>query len=207
MKSVLLLATLCSLLILPGFTGEVPGTTEHAAIAGYEVDMAHSTVQFKVRHLGIANVTGEFTSFNANLEMEPGDLSTLRASARIDVASVDTGNETRDADLRSENFFDVENHPYLRFRSSGVPDVSGNSFKLAGELTIHGVTKPVVLEAELLGTAEGPDGSERIGIEASTTIDRRDFGLTWNNLTEAGGVIVGHDVEITIEIEAARIEA
>ena len=173
--------------------------------ASFEIDMAHSAVRFKVRHLGIANVRGTFDSFAANLSMEPGDLSTLETRARIDVASVDTDNLQRDEHLRSADFFDTETHPHIRFNSTGVTDVSGDSFRLAGDLTIHGVTKPVVLDAKLLGSAQGPDGRQRIGLEATTTIDRRDFGLTWNNLTEAGGIIVGHDVEITLEIEGAQL--
>lgn len=204
--------TLCSFLTLSlvGFSGGVPHpafgaqTTANAPSSAYEIDGQHSAVRFKVRHLGIANVTGEFTEFAANLTMEPGDLSTLRTSARIDVASVDTGNETRDADLRSDNFFDAAQHPYIRFKSTGVSDVDGDTFKLAGDLTIQGVTKPIALDAELLGTVPGPGGTERIGIVAAATIDRRDFGLTWNKLTEAGGVIVGHDVKLIIEIEAAQ---
>ncbi len=195
---------LCSMLTLAGFTDEPPETTDGARRAGYEIDMDHSAVRFKVRHLGIANVRGEFTSFAANLSMEPGDLSTLTTAARIDAASVNTGNLTRDADLRSDHFFDVEQHPHIRFTSTGVSDVNGNAFKLAGDLMIHGVTKPVVLDAKLLIAAPGPGGSARLGIEAVTTIDRRDFGLTWNNLTEVGGVIVGHEVEIVLEIEAVR---
>lgn len=206
MNRLSLLLAFCSVLTLTlvGFSSAAPETTADARPVGYQIDLAHSSVYFKVRHLGIANVTGEFTSFAANLSMEPGDLSTLKTSSRIDAASVDTGNETRDADLRSENFFDVNQHPYIRFSSTGVTDVEGDTFKIAGELKIHGVTKPVVLDAELLGTAQGPGGQERIGIVAETTIDRRDFGLTWNNLTEAGGIIVGHDVKLIIEVEAVR---
>lgn len=201
-----LLSTLfLSVLMMPTGPAVVPTeSTDSPPRASYQIDRAHSAVRFKVRHLGIANVRGTFNSFNANLSMEPGDLATLQTRARIDAASVDTDNVQRDEHLRSADFFDVETHPHIRFESTSISDVNGDSFKLEGDLTIRGITKPVALDAELLGSAVGPDGSQRIGIEATTTIDRRDFGLTWNDLTEAGGIIVGHDVEIILEVEAAQ---
>jgi polyisoprenoid-binding protein YceI len=178
-----------------------PPTSEPAV---FEIDKAHSTVGFKVRHLGLSNVTGTFSDYMARVEIDPDDLSSTSVAARINVESVDTGNERRDADLRSDNFFDAAQHPQIRFQSTGVTDVDGNAFKLAGDLTIRGVTKPVVLDGELIGVAPGPMGKQRVGIEARTTIDRRDFGLTWNRLTEAGGVIVGHDVTILLDIQAVH---
>lgn len=190
---------------LAGFSGPQP---EHAddgpRRAVYEIDKAHSSVGFKVRHLGISHVSGTFADYDVRLELDPNDLESMRARARIDVTSVTTGNMDRDDDLRSENFFDVANHPDIRFTSTGVERVDGNRFKLAGELTIRGVTKPVVLDGELLGTTTGPMGKERVGIEATTTIDRHDFDLTWNKLTEAGGVIVGRDVTIVLTMQAVR---
>lgn len=173
----------------------------------YEIDKAHTVIGFKVRHLGIANVTGTFSDYSTRIKLDPDDLSTMEAAARIKVASVDTGNERRDADLRSPNFFEAETYPDIRFESTEVIAVNGNEFELAGNLTIHGVTKRVVLEGELIGVAQGPGGKQRVGIEAETTIDRREFGLEWNRLTEAGGVIVGHDVKIFLEIEAVQAGA
>ncbi|MEP0545825.1 MAG: YceI family protein [Rhodothermales bacterium] len=178
-----------------------PPTSERAV---FEIDKAHSMVGFKVRHLGLSNVTGTFSDYMARVELDPTDLSSMSVAARINVASVDTGNERRDADLRSDNFFDAAQHPQIRFQSTGVTDIDGNMFKLAGDLTIRGVTKSVVLDGELIGVATGPMGKQRVGIEARTTIDRRDFGLTWNRLTEAGGVIVGHDVTILLDIQAVH---
>ncbi len=186
---------------------EAPAAPAAFEVAAFEIDQAHSTVGFKVRHLGLASVTGTFDDYTARLQLDPADLSTMEVAARIEVESIDTGNERRDGHLRSPDFFEAETHPDIRFESTDVTEVDGNAFKLAGDLTIHGVTRPVVLEGALLGTAEGPGGKQRVGIEAETTIDRRDFGLTWDNLTEAGGVIVGHDVKIFLEIEAVEAGA
>jgi polyisoprenoid-binding protein YceI len=203
LSPVLLLA-----LALVGFVGLQPGAeTEASQRAVYTIDKSHSSIGFKVRHLGISTVTGTFSDYDVRLEVDPNDLKSMRARARIDVASVYTGNVDRDDDLRSENFFDVETHPEIRFESTGVEAVDGDRFKLAGELTIRGVTKPVVLDGQLLGTTTGPMGKERVGLEATTTIDRRDFDLTWNRLTEAGGVIVGHDVTIMLVMQAVRAGA
>ncbi len=173
----------------------------------YEVDQTHSTVGFKVRHLGISTVTGTFADYDAQLRVDPADLSTMAVEATIRVESIDTGNERRDGHLRSEDFFEAETYPEMRFVSTGVTEVDGDAFKLAGDLTMHGVTRPVVLEGEVIGTAVGPGGKPRVGIEAGTTIDRRDFGLTWSRTTEAGGLLVGHDVRIFLEIEAVEVGA
>lgn len=190
---------------LVGFTGpHVQRGSDAPRRAVYDIDKAHSSVGFKVRHLGISHVSGTFVDYDVRLELDPNDLRSMSARARIDAASVNTGNVDRDDDLRSENFFDTATYPDIRFTSTGVDHVDGNRFKLAGELTIHGVTRPVVLDGELLGTTTGPMGKERVGIEATTTIDRHDFGLTWNRLTEAGGVIVGREVTITLVVQAVR---
>lgn len=194
-------------LMLTGFAWHAedpPSSPSTVKSVMFDIDKAHSTVGFKVRHLGLSNVTGTFSDYAARVELDPSDLSTLSVAARIDVASVDTGNEDRDADLRSDNFFDVEQHPQLRFQSTGVTEVNGNTFKLAGDLTMHGVTKSITLDGELIGVAAGSMGKQRVGIEARATVDRRDYGLTWNRLTEAGGVIVGHDVTIVLDIEAVQ---
>ncbi len=204
------LPALCIGIMLTGFTThraaapDTPAVAPNAEPVVFEIDKAHSMVGFKVRHLGISNVTGSFSDYMARVQLDPDDLRSLSVAARIDVASVDTGNEQRDADLRSDNFFDAAAHPQIRFESTGVTEVNGNAFKLAGDLTIHGVTQPVVLDGEVLGVAPGPMGKQRVGIEARTTIDRREFGLTWDRLTEAGGIIAGHDVTIILDIEAVQ---
>lgn len=197
-------------ILLTGFTSyrvsapDAPVAVSKAEPVMFDIDKAHTTVGFKVRHLGLSNVTGTFADYAVRFTLDPADLTSMSVAARIEVASVDTGNERRDADLRSDNFFDAEQHPQIRFQSTSVTEVDGNAFKLAGDLTIHGVTKPVVLDGELIGVAPGPMGKQRVGIEAHTTIDRRDFGLTWNRLTEAGGVIAGHEVTIMLDIEAVQ---
>ena len=170
----------------------------------YKVDAAHSSISFKVRHLGIVNVNGAFSSYEVQLAMNPDDLSTLRTDVSVDVMSVDTGIEKRDNHLRSADFFSAEAFPTMKFVSKEVRNVDGSAFDLVGDLTIRGVTKEVVLSGELVGSVVGPMGQPRVGLEAAGTINRGDFGLVWNNLTEAGGVIVSDEVKILIEVQAIQ---
>jgi len=181
-----------------------PASANIEVASSYTIDKAHSAVSFRIRHLGISNVTGTFSEYDADVSMVGDDLSTLTASATINVATIDTRNERRDNHLRSDDFFEVERYPTMTFVSSGIHNVQGDSFQIEGDLTIRDVTRPVVLDAQKVGSATGPDGSYRIGIEASTTIDRHDYGLTWNRLSEAGGVVVGRDVRITLDIQTIR---
>ena len=178
--------------------------TGSAAPVSFEVDRAHSKVLFKVRHLGISNVTGQFKTFDASIEMDPEDLSTLKARAVIDVASVDTEVETRDKHLRSADFFDAENHPKIEFVSTKAEVVGENEVKLYGGLTIRGVTKPVVLDAVLGGVITDPRGNLRTAFTASGTINRKDFGVSWNQLLDNGGMVVADEVRIEIELEAIK---
>ena len=169
----------------------------------WSIDAAHSSVSFKVRHLGISNVRGEFINYDAEILMDGTDLNTLSVNASIETTSVDTGNERRDGHLRSDDFFGSDEFPLMTFVSTGVSEIEGNAFHLAGDLTIRDVTQPVVLKSEFLGIATMGD-SERSGFEARTTVNRKDFNLSWDRLTEAGGVIVGHDVEIILELELSK---
>ena len=178
--------------------------TGSAAPVSFEVDRAHSKVLFKVRHLGISNVTGQFKTFDASIEMDPEDLSTLKARAVIDVASVDTEVENRDKHLRSADFFDAENHPKIEFVSTKAEVVGENEVKLYGGLTIRGVTKPVVLDAVLGGVITDPRGNLRTAFTASGTINRKDFGVSWNQLLDNGGVVVADEIRIEIELEAIK---
>lgn len=173
-------------------------------LATFAVDPAHSDVQFKVRHLGFSKVTGSFGTFEATVQMDPDRLETLQAEAIIKTDSVYTGDEKRDAHLRSGDFFEAETYPELTFRSTGVRNVSGDKFELEGELTIRDVTKTVVLDGVFLGTARDPWGGERVAFEAQTKINRKDFGLTWNTVLETGGVLVGEDVEIMLDVQAVQ---
>lgn len=203
--------TLLAAFVLAGFTWTPTPSTPTApdapekerTVAAWSVDKSHSNVGFKVRHLGISNVSGKFHDYEVDLAFDPADLSTLEATATIQIASIDTENQKRDDHLRSEDFFAAEEYPAMTFTSKEVRSVDGNDFELVGDLTIRGVTKEVVLDGTMVGTAV-MRGNEIAALEASTTINRMDYGLQWNKLTEAGGVVVSHDVEIILEIEAAK---
>jgi polyisoprenoid-binding protein YceI len=173
----------------------LPQTSVHS------LDSAHTTVEFVVRHLMITKVRGRFTSFNGRIEMAPdGDLPKA-VSVKIDAASIDTREEQRDAHLRSADFFDVEHYPELTFESTriaGTPD----AFTVHGNLTIRGVTREVALTGSFEGRALDPWGGTRVGYAAHTTINRKDFGLAWNAALETGGVVVGDEVRIELNVEA-----
>jgi len=178
--------------------------TQAVGVHTFNVDLSHSQVSFSVRHLGFSKVRGRFSAFEATVQLDPSDLSTLTTEATIEAASVTTGQEQRDTHLRSADFFDADTFPTLSFKSTGVEAVSGDTLKLSGDLTIHGVTRSVVLAVEYLGTAIDPWGGHRVAFEAKTTINRKDFGLMWNSVLESGGLLVGEEVEISLEIQAVQ---
>lgn len=170
----------------------------------YAIDAAHSTLGFTIRHAGIGKTRGAFADFAGTIEV--ADETTPVGSsvtATIKAASIDTRNNDRDNHLRSADFFDVEQFPEWTFRSTGVSGTN-EDFTITGDLTIHGVTKSVELKAEFTGTATDPFGNARAGFEATATISRKEFGLTWNAALEAGGVLVGDKVAISLEIEAVK---
>lgn len=175
-----------------------------AAAATYDIDAAHSGVTFKVAHMAISKVSGRFDKFSGTIEYDPGDTKSWRTEAVIDVASINTNVEARDKHLRSPDFFDAEKFPTMTFRSGKVLSYKNMKGKVQGELTLHGVTKPVVLEVEGSGPVKDPWGNERVAAVARTAINRKDFGLAWNQVLETGGLLVGEKVEITIEIEAIK---
>jgi polyisoprenoid-binding protein YceI len=179
----------------------LPGAAVPALAADFQLDPAHSSIQFQVRHLGISKVRGEFTDFDASFSYEPGKPASWQAEATIQATSIDTQNEQRDTHLRSPDFFDVAEYPTITFKSTGIEMTGENTARLKGNLTIRGVTKPVVLDLETSGTIVDPWGNTRAGFSASGTINRQDFGLTWNKVLETGGLVVGNDVGIAIEIE------
>jgi polyisoprenoid-binding protein YceI len=199
-----------TLVVLAGFvslkSSDAPAVEAPAEAAmevlPWGIDMNHSNVGFKVRHLAVTNVTGAFTQYQATLELDPADLTTLKTEATVQVASIDTGNENRDNHLRSEDFFAAEQFPQLTFRSTGVRNVQGTTFELLGDLTIRGTTRPVVLEAEMTGPIAAGNGRQRIGLEATTVINRMDYGLAWNNLTESVPVV---SENVTIELAISAI--
>ena len=178
--------------------------TVDTAVKTYAIDPAHSRLSFVVRHMGFSKVRGSFRQFEGTVQMNPDDLETLEAEATIQAASVATNDEKRDAHLRSEDFFEVETYPTITFESTGVENISGDEFTLVGNFTMHGVTKPVRLSGEYLGAGQDPWGGTRVAFEAELTINRKDYGLNWNTLLEAGGVLVSEDVRIILEIQAVE---
>ncbi len=169
--------------------------------ATYKVDPHHTTVGFKIRHL-FSWVHGTFNEFEGTIEYEPAKPESWSASGTIQAASIDTRVAPRDKHLRSGDFFDVEKYPTIDFRTTRIDDVGANKAKLHGFLTIHGVEKEVELDVEVLGIANDPWGNTVAGFSATTTFDRRDFGLTWNETLETGSVLVGNEVQITLDISA-----
>ena len=167
----------------------------------YAFDPAHTTLEFVVRHLMITKVRGRFTGFDGHVDLEPGSDVPIRIAARIDAASIDTREDQRDAHLRSADFFDVEKYPELTFESTRISGGPG-AFTVDGKLTIHGVTRDVALTGEFEGRTNDPWGGVRVGYAAHATINRKDFGLTWNAALETGGVVVGDEVRIELNVEA-----
>jgi polyisoprenoid-binding protein YceI len=177
--------------------------TSTAAWAGtYKVDATHTSVGFTVRHL-LTNVDGKFRAFEGQIVFDPAAPEKTSVSGWIDAASIDTNVEKRDEHLRGADFFDVAKFPKIEFTSTGVSDVdkAKNTAKLQGNLTMRGVTKPVVLDAQFLGAATDPWGNKKAGFSATTTLDRKDFGLGWNKALETGGLLVGDEVTIRINAE------
>lgn len=170
-------------------------------------DIAHSSVNFWVRHLMVSKVHGRFTKWSGSFEFDEANPAASHVDVQIDAASIDTKEPQRDGHLRSPDFLAVEKHPNITFHSTGVESSSGEGYRLKGDLTIRGVTKPVLLEVEYAGRVKDPWGGERAGFTAKTSINRKDFGLSWNQALEAGGVVVGDKVEISIEVEAVKAKA
>lgn len=173
----------------------------------WSIDSSHSLVEFSARHLMITRVKGRFSDVSGTVVMNGGDPSTSSVNVEIAAASIDTREEQRDGHLRSGDFLDVENHPKLTFRSTrieGNPMSEGDRFKVVGELTIRGTTREVTLDATFDGTGTDPWGGNRASFSAETTIDRRDFGLTWNQALETGGVLVSNEVKISLEVQAVK---
>lgn len=170
----------------------------------WTLDASHSTVGFAVRHLMISKTRGRFHRFEGAVHLDEEDPSRSHVEVTIDAASLDTGAPDRDEHLRSPDFFDVANHPELTFRSTDVVLDGSDRATVTGELTIRGTTREVVLDVARIGATEDPWGNERIAYEATTEIDRKDFGLTWNQALETGGVLVGDKIKIKLEVETVR---
>ena len=178
---------------------------EQATTTTWTIDPQHSQVEFEVDHMMFARVRGRFEELEGTISLAPEeDVENSRVEAVIDASSIDTGQEERDEHLRSADFLAVEAHPELRFESRDVRQEEDGSLTLTGDLTIRDVTREVELEVTRLGGGTDPWGNERIGFRGTTAIDRRDFGLTWNQALEAGGVLVGHEIRITLDIQAVQ---
>ncbi|HEU4563858.1 MAG TPA: YceI family protein [Gemmatimonadaceae bacterium] len=164
----------------------------------WKIDVNHSELTFEIRHL-VSRVRGTFKQWSGNVVADPTNWGTGQVDVTIQTSSIDTNNDRRDADLRSSNFFAADSFPTIIFRSSAV-EAKGSDIRIAGTLTMRGVSKPVVLTGQLIGMTQGANGKRRAGFEASTTVNRLDYGITWNRAAEGGGVVLGDEVKIQVVI-------
>ena len=174
-------------------------------MAQWTFDPAHSSTNFTVRHMMVTNVRGSLGAISGTLNVDPENPAESSVEASIDVAGINTGVADRDGHLRSADFFEVEKYPNITFKSTGVEVTGDNTAKITGDLTIRDVTNTVVLNAEFLGQGGSPFGDTRAGFEATATIDREAFGLTWNQALEAGGVLVGKDIKISLDVQTILV--
>ena len=173
--------------------------------ATWQVDLAHSSFQFKIRHLTVSNVKGDFNKFQGVANIDDQNISHLKVEVAIDVASVNTGHAQRDEHLRGPDFFDVTKYPTITFVSKKVNKTETNRLKVIGDLTLRGVTREVTVDVEgPTPEVKDPWGNFRRGVTATTKINRRDFGLTWNKVLDTGSLVVGDEVDIYIEVELIR---
>jgi len=184
-------------------------STMHASTTSstWTLDPAHTLVEFAAKHLMITTVKGRFTGVSGTIRMDETDPTASSVEAVIDAASIDTRTDQRDAHLKSADFLEVARYPEITFRSTRVERAGDAHYRVTGDLTIHGVTRPVVLDVHDEGRTKDPWGGERAGFSATTRIDRRDFGLTWSQVVESGGLVVGNEIRITLEVEATRTAA
>ena len=169
----------------------------------FQIDTTHSSIEFSIRHLVIAKVRGRFAKFTGTIELDEGDVTRSAVTAEIDAASIHTNDEKRDAHLRAGDFLDVEAFPKITFASKRI-ERAGSDLRLTGALTIHGVTRDAVLDVEQLGALKDPWGNQRVAFAAHGSIDRKDFGLQWNMVLEAGGFAIGDKLEISLDVQAVK---
>ncbi len=199
MRSIKTLVPVLTLLLLSGLV-HVPDV----AAATWKIDSSHSAVTFSVRHLMISNVRGSFTDFEGSIDFDGKDATKASVEVSVNTSSVNTGNEKRDSHLKNADFFNTEKYPKMTFKSTKVESTGKKTALIHGNLTLHGETHPVTLDAELLGVVKDPRGNTRAGFTATTTVKRSDFKITYNSVLEAGGVVIGDDVKVTLEIEAIQ---
>ncbi|MBK8173414.1 MAG: YceI family protein [Sandaracinaceae bacterium] len=176
------------------------------ATSKWELDPVHSSVAFSVRHLVVSKTKGHFNKWTVDLDLDPSNLAATKVTARIDASSIDTKEPQRDAHLRSADFLDADKFPFLEFKSKRVEVLKADELRITGDLTIRGTTREVVLDTEYGGTVKDPWGNTKVGFAAKLKIDRKEFGLVWNQALETGGLLVGDTVEITIEHEAKLLQ-
>ncbi|MEV3988850.1 YceI family protein [Streptomyces sp. NPDC049837] len=176
-----------------------------AALTGtYTIDPSHSGVGFTARHAMVTNVRGTFTEYEGTLDLDGSDPAASGAAIDVKIASIDTGSADRDAHLRSADFFDAEQFPLMTFRSTSAEALGGTDYRITGDLTIKGVTKPITIDLEFNGAAKDPFGNERVGFEGKAELLRSEWGLTWNAALETGGVLVSDKIKLTFEISAIK---
>jgi polyisoprenoid-binding protein YceI len=179
--------------------------TPKTAVSTWNIDPAHSVAEFKVKHMMISNVKGQFAKVSGVLNLDESDVTRSQVEASIDVASINTRDDQRDTHLKSADFFHVDQHPTLSFKSTRITRTGDDELIVAGDLTIRGVTRDVVFAVEgPTPPAKDPWGNTRIGLSATTKINRKDFGLTWNAALETGGILVGDDVTITLDVQFVK---
>lgn len=181
-----------------GLAVAAPATT-------WQIDASHSGVEFAVKHLMIAKVKGHFSDVSGTLTGDLSEPESFGLDVKLGVSSIDTRQEQRDAHLRSPDFFDAEKYPTMEFKGTRIDGDVSDEFKLYGDLTIRDVTKEIVLDVTNEGSVTDPWGNPRIGFSAKSKIDRRDFGLTWNQAIEAGGVVVGDEIKISVDVEFTAV--
>jgi polyisoprenoid-binding protein YceI len=179
----------------------------HTTPVNWNVDLAHSSIGFSARHMMFAKVRGRFGKYEVKAQLDEADPTKSTIAATIDATSIDTGVADRDTHLRSADFFDAEKFPTLRFESRRVDPIDADRFKLVGDLTIRDVTREVALDVERTGRGKDPWGNQRTGFHATTSLDRKDFGLKWNQVLEAGGVLVSDRIDIEIELQVIATAA
>ncbi len=177
-----------------------------ASSSSWMLDTAHTSIGFKVKHLMVSNVKGSFETFSGTVVLDEEDVTRSSVEVTADAKSIDTNNPDRDNHLRSPDFFDVEKFPQMTFKSTKIVKAGDDRLKVIGDLTLHGVTKSIELDVRDLTPPIEAMGTVRRGLSASGSLDRRDFGLTWNKAIETGGVLVGNEVEINLEVELIRME-
>jgi polyisoprenoid-binding protein YceI len=184
---------------------EKSADTDLAHLTGdYTIDPTHSRIGFAVRHAMVTNVRGEFTEYEGKLHLDGSEPANSTAELVIKVGSIDTKQTQRDEHLRTGDFFAAEAHPEITFRSTSAERVDGDTYRMHGDLVIKGTSRPVALDLEFTGSATDPYGLNRVGFEGGTTIDRTDWGLTYNAALETGGVLIGEKVKLTLDISAVK---